>query len=320
MKHCPHCGKEVRVDQDLCLNCGRYINRTNTQFTDKKTISFLLCLFGGFFGLHYFYEGNYKKGILYLLTAGIFMFGYIIDVFKYGIRLLKKDAGNSAKNYDINVEFKECSVQNPYVNAVPYYIYQDAYTTRKQKNTPKDYVVFDTETTGLEPEIDKVIEISAIKYINNQRVDTFSCLVDPKVKIDPFITELTGIKQSDLNGKQTIDKVLPLFFDFIGDLTLIAHNAPYDIKMLACECYRSNLSLCDNKIIDTVTLAKKIIPKEKIKDYKLETLKQYFGLNNRSHRALDDCETCAYIYQLYLKAGKSKSILIIDEETGEVLN
>ena len=90
MKHCPHCGKEVRVDQDLCLNCGRYINRTNTQLTDKKTISFLLCLFGGFFGLHYFYEGNYKKGILYLLTAGIFMFGYIIDVFKYGIRLLKK--------------------------------------------------------------------------------------------------------------------------------------------------------------------------------------------------------------------------------------
>ena len=99
----------------------------------------------------------------------------------------------------------------------------------------------------------------------------------------------------------------------------MAHNAPYDIKMLASECYRNKKELCDNKIIDTVTLAKRIIPRESIENYKLATLKEYLGLNYDSHRALDDCETCSKVYQLYLNSTQKKKIVIMDENTGEII-
>ena len=72
--------------------------------------------------------------------------------------------------------------------------------------------MFDTETTVLEPEIGKIIEISAIKYINNEPVDTFTTLVNLQQKLDPFITNLTGIKIFDLIISPTINNVLPGFF------------------------------------------------------------------------------------------------------------
>lgn len=223
------------------------------------------------------------------------------------------------RNQEIKITSYAVSGDNPYKNAVPHNVYANTYTDRKQSQPVKDYIVFDTETTGLEPEIDKIIEISAIKYINNEKVDEFSSLVNPKCSFDPYITKLTGIKQSDLIGKPTIDKVLPKFYEFIENYTLVAHNAPYDIKMIACEAYRNHIHLCDNKVIDTVPLAKRIISRDKVENYKLETLKKYLGLEFKSHRALDDCETCARIYQLYLASKQKKKIIMIDEETGEVL-
>lgn len=249
----------------------------------KSIIAFLLCLFGGYLGLHYFYEGNYKKGLLYLFTIGLFLFGYLFDIFKYGIKLLKNE-------------------EEPII--VPGEVYQNIYYDRIQKSTPQNYVVFDTETTGLNPESDRIIEISAIKYVDNKKVASFNYLVNPKMAFDPFITELTGIKPSDLKNQPTIDLVIPRFYKFIEDFTLIAHNAEYDLKMLACEAYRCGIPLCKNKVVDTVPLAKKVIPKEDIDNYKLETLKKYLKLEYGSHRALEDCETCAKVYQLYLTQKK----------------
>lgn len=241
---------------------------------------------------------------------------FISDIeYNHNTRYLKK--------HGITITTRAVSGHNPYKNAVPKEIYQFAYANNKSKVYPKNYVVFDTETTGLEPEIDKIIELSAIKYIDNEPIDNFSVLVNPKQKLNPFITKLTGIKDEDLYNQPTIDKVLPEFFDFIGDYVLIAHNTPFDIKMIACECYRNNINMCSNKLIDTVPLAKKMISNDNIKDYKLSTLKKYFGINIQSHRALQDCEMCSIIYQQYLNHEtsklKRKKVIIVDEETGEIL-
>lgn len=223
----------------------------------------------------------------------------------------------------IKITSRSYTAPNPYKDAVPYEIYQFAYSKNKSREYPNDYVVFDTETTGLEPEIDKIIEISAIKYINGEAIDYFSQLVNPKQKLDSFITKLTGIKDSDLIDKPTIDKVLPAFYKFIENYTLIAHNTPFDIKMIACESYRHNIELCSNKLIDTVPLAKRMIPQSEISNYKLETLKNYFGINIKSHRGTEDCEMCNIVYKHYLKFAKLKSknkqIIVIDKDTGEVL-
>lgn len=248
--------------------------------------------------------------LLFIFTAGIGNIIYLIIQSKHN-------------NSYINISSHSYSAPNPYANAVPYEVYQYAYSKNKAKEYPTDYIVFDTETTGLEPEIDKIIEIAAIKYKNNEPIEEFNVLVYPKQKLDPFIVKLTGITDFELASRPTIDVILPNFFSFIEDYTLIAHNAPFDIKMIACESYRIGIPMCNNRILDTIPLAKKMIPRESIDNYKLTTLKDYFGIKIQSHRALQDCEMCNIVYQQFLKfnkfKNKKKRIIIVDEETGEVL-
>lgn len=187
---------------------------------------------------------------------------------------------------------------------VPYHALTNIYNKRKSNTIPSDYIVFDTETTGLDPRTNRVIELSAIKYVNHQKVAQFSQLINPLRDIDPFITNLTGISNKDLKNQPLVKDVLNDFYLFIEDFTLVAHNAEFDLKMLAAEAYRSEIALFENKLIDTVPLSRTVIPKEKVGNYKLPTLKEYFGLSNNSHRALDDCESCATIYQYYCKITK----------------
>lgn len=57
---------------------ANYVTGTSDK---KKSVALILCIFGGIFGLHYFYVGRFGKGILYFFTVGIFMFGWIKDIF-----------------------------------------------------------------------------------------------------------------------------------------------------------------------------------------------------------------------------------------------
>lgn len=182
---------------------------------------------------------------------------------------------------------------------VPEHAIKHSYHKRKTTKHPADYVVFDTETTGLSPCHNRIIEIGAIKYQNYEKVATFSQLINPEESIPPFISELTGIEDSDVAMMPTIKQVLLDFYAFIEDYTLVAHNAAYDVKMLAGEAHRCQLELFPNPVIDTVPLARSVIPKTIIKNHQLETLKNFFGLAHASHRAIDDCETCNTVYQYY---------------------
>lgn len=98
--YCENCGSEVTADANFCANCGAAvngeeeepsvtyyysrINNGNSITVSKgrrksKWTAFLLCLFLGYFGAHKFYEGKVGMGILYLLTAGLFGIGWLID-------------------------------------------------------------------------------------------------------------------------------------------------------------------------------------------------------------------------------------------------
>ena len=158
-----------------------------------------------------------------------------------------------------------------------------------------DYVVFDIETTGLNKDFDKIIEIGALKYRNNILVSEFNYLVNPKIKIPEVITTITGIKDTDLITADTIDIVLPKFIDFIEDLPLIAHNSEFDLGFINTNLKLLGMNKLTNKNIDTLLLAKKYLPQ--MYNYKLETLKKYFKINQVSHRAVEDCYTANYVYQ-----------------------
>lgn len=164
-----------------------------------------------------------------------------------------------------------------------------------KQNFVDSYVVFDTETTGLKDQVDQIIEIGALKVIDNEVVEEFDVLINPETEIPEIITEITGITQEMVVQEKTIAEVLPKFLEFVGDLPVVCHNAPFDIGFINANLKRFNLESFENQAIDTVELARIFIPQAY--NYKLETLKKYFHLEYGSHRSVDDCKTTNYIYQ-----------------------
>ena len=175
----------------------------------------------------------------------------------------------------------------------------------KELNFVSDYVVFDLETTGLEAKDSKIIEIGALKYKNNVLVEEFSFLINPECDIPEVITNITGINNSIVKNKPTIKEVMPKFIDFIEDLTLVAHNASFDLSFIEENFKQLNLPMITNKNIDTLELSKEYIPKAY--NHKLETLKKYFKLDYSSHRSIDDCKTTNYVYEYCKKKALVKN-------------
>lgn len=176
-------------------------------------------------------------------------------------------------------------------------------TIKKINYTDKFYssfVALDLETTGLNPESDKIIEIAAIKYINFNISDTLHTLINPKIEIPNYITSINGISNDMVKSKPTIEQVFPKLIKFIEDLPIVAHNAGFDGKFIKYSSfYLYNEDIINNIFIDTVKIAKKLYPQ--LPNHKLETIKNFYGLNLKSHRAYDDTLVAAKIYMDYCK-------------------
>lgn len=276
----------------------------------------LITVLGGWFGLHHYLNKNYKMGVLYTFTFGCFYIGWIIDIVKVLKDKTTSEDVQMKEETPIKNEVNNNSINDNVTinNEVPVIDLSAEYQKVKTLDMPKDYVTIDVETTGLDFNNDRIIEISAIKYINNSEVDSFSYLVNPNMKLSETIIRITGITNEDLIDKTTIDEVLPKFIHFIEDYTLVAHNASYDFKMITAECNRCHLEVIKNKIADTLVFAKRYYSKKEVENYKLETFKKYFNLDYQSHRALADCYTCAYLYQQCLEKYKESMPQLNDDE------
>lgn len=170
-------------------------------------------------------------------------------------------------------------------------------SVREQKgksliDIPNSYVVFDIETTGLDPEYDEIIEIGAVKIKDGIEVEKFNTLIKPEYDIDEFITELTGITNEMVKNAPSIDEVLPKFMDFIKDYIVIGHNVNFDINFIYDNLERLNISPITNDFIDTLRISRRLIPE--LKHHKLSDLANYFNIDTKgSHRSLKDVEiTC----------------------------
>ncbi|WP_341266454.1 exonuclease domain-containing protein [Candidatus Phytoplasma fraxini] len=161
------------------------------------------------------------------------------------------------------------------------------------------YVVFDIETTGFSEYRDKIIEISAVKIENGKIIDSFfDELINPEVKLNKMITELTGITAKDLENKPTIEDILPNFFIWIKGYVLVAHNYHFDIGFLKEKAKHLNISFKEQPFIDTLALSQKYF-ETKLKYFSLKKIAKYFKSNieikENYHRALFDARVTANI-------------------------
>lgn len=166
-----------------------------------------------------------------------------------------------------------------------------------EKKEENIFVAVDVETTGLSPLTSELIEISAIKYKDGTKLETYTSLIKPIQPIPDKITQLTGITNTMVKEERPVLEVMREVIDFIRSYPIVAHNAPFDVSFL--QMY-SNHSFTKNKVIDTVKLGRMMYPQ--LMNHKLGTIAKHIGIKeNGFHRAEFDCECCAKIYLAYLQ-------------------
>jgi len=183
-----------------------------------------------------------------------------------------------------------------------------------------EWVVFDTETTGLNAAENTIIEIAAVKMKGREIIEEWTELVDPEVEISAKITELTHITNDMVRGKRKLAEVLPDFRKFVGNAILVAHNAEFDLGFLKASAKRIGMESWDNVVLDTLPLARRLYPTEKA--YRLGSLAKKFDVDLvNAHRALDDTVALARIYQHMLKDMEQKgfsTLSMLNQNNGEV--
>lgn len=199
-------------------------------------------------------------------------------------------------------------------------VYQLNERNDKRFDENTTWVVFDTETTGLNPKEHTLIEIAAVKMKGNEIVAEWTELINPEVPISAKISELTHITNDMVRGKRKMAEVLPDFQAFVGDAVLVAHNADFDLGFLKACAAQIGMEPWDNVVLDTLPLARKLYPSER--NYRLGTLAKKFSVDLvNAHRALDDTVALAKVFQYMLKdltqAGFNKTS-DLNENDGEI--
>ena len=149
------------------------------------------------------------------------------------------------------------------------------------------FVCFDCETTGLDPENDRIIEIAAICFTFEKTLNTFETLIDPNCPIPLSSQEIHNISQNMVQGKPKIAEILPSFLSFIGRNILMGHSIHFDISLIKNEAKRANIPCpLTNTYIDTLRLARLYGDSPQ---NSLEKLRQHFNVEEQgAHRAMND--------------------------------
>jgi DNA polymerase-3 subunit epsilon len=164
-----------------------------------------------------------------------------------------------------------------------------------------DLVIIDTETTGLNCNYHRIIEVAAIKVSGGEIISEFNSLIKITGDVPNLITQITGITKEDLNNEgRDPEEVFPEIKEFIGNSTFVAHNVNFDYRFLNAEFGRYEIPELDNPKLCTVQVARRSnLP---ITNFRLTTIKEYLGIDIQSHRALNDVMVC---YELMKFVGKN---------------
>lgn len=165
-----------------------------------------------------------------------------------------------------------------------------------KKDEFKDFVVLDTETTGFSPKYgDKIVQITAIKFINYQPVQIFTTLINPQRYISQNVSKIHGITNEMVEFSPIFGEIKDALSEFLKGQKIIGHNISFDLNFLMSEGI--DLLNLDVQIIDTLQISKSLIDKKYIENYKLGTLCKYFCLDFFNyHNATEDVLGTSYVF------------------------
>ncbi len=155
---------------------------------------------------------------------------------------------------------------------------------------PLAFVSLDLETTGLNAESDRIIEVGAVKLEHGRIVDSFQRLVNPGHALPDFVSVLTGITDADLVGAPPFTEIADELATFIGDLPMVGQNYQFDLGFL-----NANGVMPIGPVFDTLDLSRILRPSAS--SHSLGWLIEELGIVNDSpHRALADAEATAQVF------------------------
>ncbi|MCP4673313.1 MAG: PAS domain-containing protein [Desulfobacula sp.] len=176
------------------------------------------------------------------------------------------------------------------------------------------YTVFDTETTGLDPDGgDEIISIGAVRIANNKIVyqDLFEELVDPKRDIPLESYNIHGINYEMVEGKKDINATLPIFKNYTSQSVLVGHNIAFDMKMLKVKEKTTNIKFT-NPVLDTLLLSAILHPAQEKHD--MESIAKRLGIDILGrHTALGDAIATAEIFIKLIDILNSNGILTLKD-------
>jgi DNA polymerase III epsilon subunit family exonuclease len=172
-------------------------------------------------------------------------------------------------------------------------------------------IAFDIETTGLDAAKDRITEIGAVRLVNGQVAERFNTFVNPGIPIPENIVKLTGITDDMVADAPSIETALADFFEFIGKLPVIAHNAGFDTGFIRFNAGQYGRRF-DNTVVDTLQMSRVML--KGLGRYKLNIVAEHLGVKlENHHRASDDAEAAGMIFMKCLERLNGKVIETVDD-------
>jgi DNA polymerase-3 subunit epsilon/ATP-dependent DNA helicase DinG len=171
----------------------------------------------------------------------------------------------------------------------------------------RTYIALDVETTGLEPGVDEIIEIGAVKFCGDEVLETFEHLVKPRHTIPLKISRLTGITQADLADAPPFSQVAPDLVRFVRSYPIVGHSIGFDLKMLSAQGMR-----LPQPSYDTFELATLLMPH--LPSYTLGSLAARLEITHEdAHRASSDADVARQVFLHLLRRIDALSLETLSE-------